>query len=183
MTTPTDDAVNIDAEEFDPEIHATNEDGSPRLNKDGSFAKKRGRKKGSISGVTDNVRTMPRKQQKRQTTGTDYRPGIMGMFQLVALPLSFTSPLDAWAVGAHSPGIADALNDLAKERPEVAGALDRILQVGPYGAIIGAVLPLAVQVLANHGKVPAEAAESLGAVPRERLIAELGKRNEANQAA
>ncbi len=34
-------------EGFDPEIHVTNADGTPALNKNGSFKKKRGRKKGS----------------------------------------------------------------------------------------------------------------------------------------
>lgn len=33
---------------FNPEIHATNEDGTPRTKKDGSFALKRGRKSGAI---------------------------------------------------------------------------------------------------------------------------------------
>lgn len=166
---------------FDPEIHAVNEDGAPRFNKDGSYAKKRGRKKGSAS--SDNVRSMPRKSQKKAVTGTDYRPGIVGLFQLVSVPLSFTSPLDAWAVGAHSPSIADALNDLAKQRPEVAAVLERVLQVGPYGALIGAVLPLGIQILTNHSRLPDEAAESLGAIPREKLLAELGARSDARNAA
>lgn len=34
---------------FDPEIHSIGEDGKPRLNQDGSFRKKRGRKKGSTN--------------------------------------------------------------------------------------------------------------------------------------
>ena len=49
--------VNLDAEinsqamqyvGFNPEIHATNEDGTPRTKKDGSFALKRGRKSGAV---------------------------------------------------------------------------------------------------------------------------------------
>lgn len=34
---------------FNPDIHATNEDGSPRLTESGNFAKKRGRKSGSTN--------------------------------------------------------------------------------------------------------------------------------------
>ncbi len=49
--------VNLDAEinsqaiqyvGFNPEIHATNEDGTPRTKKNGSFALKRGRKSGAV---------------------------------------------------------------------------------------------------------------------------------------
>lgn len=49
--------VNLDAEinsqaiqyvGFNPEIHATNEDGTPRTKKDGSFALKRGRKSSAV---------------------------------------------------------------------------------------------------------------------------------------
>lgn len=176
--------IALNDPEFDPEIHAVDEDGNPRFNKDGSYAKKRGRKKGSggSSAGTDNVRAMPRKSAKKTATGgTDYRPGIEGIFQLVAVPLAFTSPLDAWAVGAHSPSIAEALNDLARERPEVAAVLDRILQVGPYGALIGAVLPLAAQIMTNHKKLPAEMAKTLGAIPRETLIKAM--KDHANEAA
>jgi hypothetical protein len=62
---------------------------------------------------------------------------------------------DSLAVAEHGPNIASALDMLAAERPEVAAVLDRVLAVGPYGALIAAVAPLAMQVVANHGvKLP-----------------------------
>ena len=36
---------------FNPELHATNDNGEPTYNNDGSFRKKRGRKKGSVNGT------------------------------------------------------------------------------------------------------------------------------------
>lgn len=85
----------------------------------------------------------------------DYTKGIEGLGQLAAGALFFVAPADAAAVGYHIPPIAVALNDLAREDPRVAALLDKILQVGPYGMLLGAVMPLVLQILTNHGKVPA----------------------------
>lgn len=85
----------------------------------------------------------------------DYRSGIEGIGQLAAGALFFVAPADAAAVGFHTPPIAAALNDLAQQDPRVAAVLDRILAVGPYGALLAAVMPLVLQILTNHGKVPA----------------------------
>jgi hypothetical protein len=75
---------------------------------------------------------------------------------------------DAAAITIHSENIAEALDQLAHERPEIAAVLDRVLQVGPYGVLIAAVAPLALQILANHGAVPAGV---MGTIPPGTLIA------------
>jgi hypothetical protein len=77
---------------------------------------------------------------------------------------------DSRAVTVYAPGIAESLNDLAQQRPEVAAALERVLAVGPYGAVLAAVMPLCLQILTNHGKLPAGVA---GTVPPTELIADL----------
>lgn len=114
-------------------------------------------------------------------TGTDYRPGILGILQIPAFALGAAGQLneslalDGAAISMHAPAIAEALNDLANDNPAVAAALDRILTAGPYGAIIGACLPLVFQIMANHERIPAGAARAGGALPRdefrERLLA------------
>lgn len=119
---------------------------------------------------------------KRAPTKRDYGPGIRGLVQVVCLPLAFTVPADAWAIDAATPGIAEALNDLAAERPEVAAMLDRLLQAGPYGALIGAVVPLAVQLAHNHGLLPAEMATKMGGAPKAAILAGLRGQAEAMQA-
>jgi hypothetical protein len=75
---------------------------------------------------------------------------------------------DAAAITIHAPNIAEALDQLANERPEIAAILDRVLQVGPYGVLIAAVAPLALQLLANHEALPPGA---MGTVPPTTLIA------------
>ena len=102
---------------------------------------------------------------------TDYRAGIEGIGQMAAFGLSFKSPADAAAVMIHTPPIAQAMADLANEKPEVAAILDRLLAAGPYAALLTAVTPLILQVLCNHGKMPAGL---MGTVPPEQLVAMLG---------
>lgn len=98
---------------------------------------------------------------------TDYRPGINGIGQMLAFGISFGAPADAAAIMVHTPGIAEALNNLAAVKPEVAAVLDRLMTAGPYGEIMMAVVPLVVQILCNHNRVPAG---MLGSVPADELI-------------
>ena len=109
------------------------------------------------------------------TARKDYEQPILGLFQLPAGVLAIAGmqrpvlAADAAAVSVHAPPIASALNDLAHERPEVAAVLDKVLQVGPYGIVLAAVMPLALQLLANHGGIPPGA---LGTTPPEKLLAQ-----------
>lgn len=127
-----------------------------------------GRPRGTRTGTA-----RPAAASKRPA-GPDYAAAIAGVGQVVAGGLALAGlPLDAWAVSTHTPPIAQALHDLAAVQPAVAAVLDKVLAVGPYGAVIAAGLPLVVQLLTNHKMIPAAAAESLGAVPREYLEAKL----------
>lgn len=118
--------------------------------------------------------------------GKDYRPALLGLLQVPAFGLamagqrtgSATLLADSAAVGMHAPAIAQALHDLAVDRPEVAAVLDRLMAVGPYGALITALLPLVVQLGHNHGVVAESVATGLGAVPRRVLLAQLAEQGE-----
>lgn len=57
---------------------------------------------------------------------------------------------DGYAIKHHGRNIAVAVNDLAQVKPEVAAALERLGKSTPYAALAMAVLPLALQVVANH---------------------------------
>lgn len=128
----------------------------------------------------------PRTLGSRSTksSGVDYRPGIMGMMQLPAAVLAFAGTnkpelaADAATITVYGPGVAEALNELAKERPEVAAVLDRILSVGPYGLIIAAVTPMVLQILANHGLIPSGL---MGTVPKEAMVQHLINQAQAQE--
>jgi hypothetical protein len=125
---------------------------------DGTPRKKPGRKPGQRSG-TGATRT-----RKSSTTTapklTNYRDPLLGLFQIPAGALAIAGmqkpvfAADAAAITIHAPNIAEALDQLAQERPEIAAVLDRVLQVGPYGILIAAVAPMAMQILTNHGAIP-----------------------------
>jgi hypothetical protein len=108
--------------------------------------------------------------RKSPTGAVDYRPGLNGWLQILSLPLALAGrvrpvlALDAAAVSIHGPGVTDALNTVAQDQPEVAAVLDKIMAVGPYGVLIGAIIPLVAQIGANHGKIPSSVATGMGAI-------------------
>ncbi len=91
----------------------------------------------------------------------DYREGVAGLLQIPAFILASAGRLnpvleyDGIAVAVATPNIAEAVNALAQEEPRVAAVLDKILQVGPYGALLGALVPLVAQIAVNHKRLPA----------------------------
>jgi hypothetical protein len=143
---------------FDPEVHATDKDGNPSLNKDGSFRKKR---RDAGGGKLAGAKAKSLGGQKGR-----YADGVRGLLQIPAAVISIVDPVDGFCIAQHTPPIADAVADLAVDRPEVAAALDRVLAVGPYGALLGAVLPLVFQLGHNHNLVPEPVAKAMGATPR-----------------
>jgi len=102
----------------------------------------------------------PRKTARpaAKQTGPDYRPGIMGLLQIPIMGLSMIGrqtrnpalQADGMALAMHAPTLAEALNETARAQPAVGRALENIMKAGPYGAIIGAVVPLFMQLAANH---------------------------------
>ncbi len=148
----------MNTEIFDPEVHAVDKDGNPSVNKDGSFRKKR---RDAGGGRSSSRAKSPGSSQRAR-----YEEGVAGLLQIPAMALSLVDPVDGFCVAHHTPPISKAVADLAVERPEVAAALDKVLAVGPYGALIGAVLPLAVQIMHNHNLVPEPMAKAMGATPK-----------------
>ena len=88
---------------------------------------------------------------------------------------------DAIAITVHWPGIAKALDETAQANPALAAVLDRVIAVGPYGALLTAVMPLAAQLAVNHG-LPVEFGRRFGAVPTQLMMAR-AMRDQGRQAA
>lgn len=109
--------------------------------------------------------------RKKKSVGTDYTKGVTELLSMPAAILGVVGsqtnniPLvaDAAVINAYAPKIGEAVNDLAQERPEVAAVLDKVLKAGPYAALMGAVVPMAIQILANHKVIPAGIAGTLTA--------------------
>lgn len=109
-----------------------------------------------------------------KAAGPDYATAFAGLMQLPAAGLALAGmrrpelKADAAALALHTGPVSQAVGQLAHDQPQVAAILDRIMAVGPYGALIAAVSPLVLQVLCNHGIVPAGAA---GTIPPDQLVA------------
>lgn len=116
-----------------------------------------------VAGATAraNGAKKPGRPPKAAAEATDYTAGILGLVQVAAFPLGLLAPinptfqLDAVTLIVHGPNVATALNAAAQENDQLAAILDKILAVGPWGALLGALMPLALQLAANHGLVPA----------------------------
>lgn len=120
----------------------------------------------------------PRAPQRPRpkAAGPDYARGVQEMLQgpMVALTLAgMKRPellADAAALEIHVPPIAEALGQLAHEKPEVAAMLDRLMAAGPYTALLTALIPLTLQICANHGLIKPGMA---GTVPASVLVGAL----------
>lgn len=114
--------------------------------------KKRGRPAGSTAKAT----AAPAKRAASKKT--DYTPQLLELVDTAAsVPLgigvmkgSQILLADGYAIKHHGANIAKAVNDLAQNKPEVAMALERLGQSTPYAALVMAVVPLALQLAANH---------------------------------
>jgi hypothetical protein len=128
----------------------------------------------------------PRKAASRKTsagtkasTGTDYRQGVAALLQIPAFALGVVGryrpayALDAAALTLHTPTLADAVHQTALSDERVAAILDRVLAAGPYGALLGALMPLALQIAANHKAIPPVA--ELGILTPDQLVEALHK--------
>jgi hypothetical protein len=77
---------------------------------------------------------------------------------------------DVGAVSLHWPKISEEIAKLADTNEQVASLVDPLMKVGPYAGIITAVMPFAVQIAVNHGRVTAGA---MGSVPATTLSSQV----------
>ena len=106
-------------------------------------------------------------------TKTDYRPGFLGLAQMGAFVAGFFNPHDAIAVTDHAPNLAEAVQVTADNDPKFAAAMDRILSAGPYAALISAAVPMVMQILHNHDKVPGEVVKGMGGRTKDEVTRDL----------
>lgn len=82
---------------------------------------------------------------------------VNGIWQIVGLGCIIAGQYaDAGAISMHSPPISHEVAELAEKNDQIAKGVDVLLQVGPYAALIGACMPLVMQLLVNHDVLPAD---------------------------
>ena len=135
--------------------------------------------------VTAPPRTSAGRAPKTRTTakGNERREALDGFAQIIGFGCIVTRQYaDAGAIGLHKDPIISELVDLADKNEKIARAIDYLTEAGPYAGLIVAVMPLAIQIAANHGLVKAELVSGAGVLPPAALEAGV-KADMARQAA
>jgi hypothetical protein len=76
---------------------------------------------------------------------------------------------DAATVGTHFPNVARELANLAENYDQLAKPIDLLIQIGPFGALIAAAMPMVMQLAANHNLI--DATSGLGGVVPPKMLA------------
>jgi hypothetical protein len=97
-----------------------------------------------------------------------------GILQLAGFACVVTRQYaDAGAINMHGANIAREAALLAEQNEGIARGLDYIMEAGPYAGLIVAAMPLALQIMANHGLIRAELVAGGGVVPPAALEAQV----------
>lgn len=103
--------------------------------------------------------TPPKGQTKRpgrpstKTKRAERAANLADQLTTLSLGLALLDPRDAAAVGRHAEAVADALAELADQNRMVARLLDGAAAGGALLGVFTALLPLVVELLANHGRL------------------------------
>lgn len=118
-----------------------------------------------VSNSTGAPRAIPRVDPEPQPLNREQ--SVLGIFQMLAMPLTVASPADAAALLYHGPMIAQATAQTAANDPRFAALLDKVLNAGPYSLLLAAIAPLGIQIAANHGLIKPG---MMGAIDKDELI-------------
>ncbi|MFJ6530893.1 hypothetical protein ACIQMZ_37305 [Streptomyces longwoodensis] len=168
---------------FDPEIHATDRDGNPSLNKDGTFRKKRkdaGRKTPAKPAAASGGGG---RGGKADAQHAEYAKQVAGVLQVPATLLSLADPVDGYCAAQLVKPWSDAIADLALQYPQVAAAIEKAAVVGPLTGLVGVGMLTIAQFGMNHGKVPENIGTMFGARPRAEIEQILKQRGDQLAAA
>lgn len=156
--------VAVADEIFDPEIHATDKDGNPSLNRDGSFRKKR-RDAGARKSAAPKAPSAGGGNSARER----YRKNVEGVLGIPVTLLSVKDPVMGYAAGELAPLFAAGLADLAVEQPQLAAALEKCGNLGAGATLLSVTILAGVQFGHLMGKIPGHMAKMCGAMTREEI--------------
>lgn len=122
--------------------------------------------KGRVAPVQSNTETRTLNERRAD--------GLMGLASLVQGVCLMTGQYaDAAAVGTHFQPVAKELANIADGSDAVAKPIDFLIEIGPYGALVSALMPLTLQVMANHNMIDASRLMGQGVVPPAVLEAQM----------
>lgn len=161
---------------FDPEIHSTDKDGNPTLNKDGSFRKKR--RDAGKSTRSSSTRSKSSSGGAKVDDRERYAKGVRDFLAIPTMGLAIADPVDGYCAAELSPLFADAVAGVAVENPQLAAVCEKLAAGGAIGNLVGVTLLIGVQFGHNHGLIPENIARMAGATPRRAIEQLLKQRGE-----
>jgi len=102
--------------------------------------------------------------------------GLMGLGQMGQGLLLLTGQYaDAAAIGQYWEGVSRELANLSTmpSGEWLAKPIDLAIQIGPYGALLGVLIPFGAQIAANHGWIDASRMGGNGVMPPEVLESQM----------
>jgi hypothetical protein len=123
-----------------------------------------------------------RTRNKASTTAEQTTARAEGLRELIKIPAvgliaagqaTKSTPLTADGIVLldYSGALSDAVADLAAQEDRVAALVDALVQSTPYTALIGAVIPVALQLAANHVPAMVPIAGAFGGGTAESVVA------------
>lgn len=116
----------------------------------------------------------PEPEQQVSASVVRRTEGMLGLAQMAQGLCAVTGLYaDAAAIGMFFPPVALETAKVADSNETIAKPIDFLIEIGPYGALIGAVMPFAFQIAANHGWIDASRLGAQGVVPPAVLEAQM----------
>lgn len=113
-------------------------------------------------------------QQNAEQRVAAREEAAQGVVQLLAFGCMMKGWMsDAGALTIHGPKIAHEAALVAESNESIGRGMDFLGTVGPYGALLSAALPLALQLVVNRGLLPAAQVASMGVVEPGTLEAQM----------
>jgi hypothetical protein len=83
------------------------------------------------------------------------KAGLLGYMQIAQVTCIMTGNLaDAETITIHGGNVCGEIANVADSDERIAGYVDLLCAGGPYTALLTACLPMALQILANHRRIP-----------------------------
>lgn len=157
----------------------------------GRFANGKPRKNPRKSDVRSDIKPpgrRPGRPRVKKSEGPDYRKmaeGLVGLptallFMVGTARKSGLLIADAGAIAMHSSDLSQGIAEVAEQDVRVAGMLEKMANVGPYGTLLTASIGLVMQLGANHGRVPVGAMNTVP--PNELAESMMAQQKEAQEA-
>lgn len=108
----------------------------------------------SLAGNAPPKRRNTAQTAPRRTQADSRSESVNGLFQVASFGLVMVGQYaDSATVAEHGPNVSREIVALGQQNEKIGQWIDYLTQAGPYAGLITAVLPMALQLMANHRRI------------------------------